>query len=57
MIVRTLSAFRTGPAWAMRREEEAEAGVVEDLARFERRQVEACTERLKHIGRAAFGRE
>jgi hypothetical protein len=37
-----------------RREQEAEAGAVEDLARFERRKVEPRSQRLEHVGRAAF---
>jgi hypothetical protein len=40
-----------------RREQEAEAGPVEDVARFERRQVKPRPERLEDVGRAAFRRE
>src|SRR5262245_47006501 len=40
-----------------RREQEAEARLIEDVARFERRQVEPRSKRLEHIGRTAFRRE
>ena len=43
------------PRMIIRREEEAEAGSVEDLARFHCGQVEPRAERCQDIGRAAFG--